>query len=56
MVVSPAHREDAIFHLPGGQAGHPLSPYWGAGHGDWAQGRPSSFLPGPATAKLELTP
>ena len=56
MVVSPAHRENAIFQLPGGQAGHPLSPYWGAGHGDWAQGRPSPFLPGPATARLELTP
>jgi penicillin amidase len=56
MVVSPGRRENAIFHLPGGQAGHPLSPYWGAGHGDWAQGRPSAFLPGPATARLELQP
>lgn len=56
MVVSPAHRDGAIFHLPGGQAGHPLSPYWGAGHEDWAQGRPSAFLPGTPTARLELTP
>lgn len=56
MVVSPAHRDSAIFHLPGGQVGHPLSPYWGAGHGDWAQGRPSPFLPGSAAARLELRP
>ena len=56
MVVSPAHRDDAIFQLPGGQAGHPLSPYWGAGHGDWAQGRPASFLPGETSARLELRP
>lgn len=56
MVVSPAHRDEAIFQLPGGQAGHPLSPYWGAGHADWAQGRPARFLPGTATATLELTP
>ncbi|MGL6290303.1 MAG: penicillin acylase family protein, partial [Silanimonas sp.] len=56
MVVSPAHRSNAIFQLPGGQAGHPLSPYWGAGHGDWAQGRPSPFLPGTPDARLELKP
>jgi penicillin amidase len=56
MVVSPAHRDSAIFQLPGGQAGHPLSTYWGAGHGDWAHGRPAPFLPGPASARLELTP
>lgn len=56
MVVSPAQRDRAIFQLPGGQAGHPLSPYWGAGHVDWAQGQPAPFLPGPGTAKLELRP
>lgn len=56
MVVSPSHRDNGIFQLPGGQAGHPLSPYWGAGHANWAQGQPSPFLPGPATARLELTP
>lgn len=56
MVVSPAHRDHAMFQLPGGQVGHPLSPYWGAGHEAWARGLPSSFLPGPATATLELRP
>jgi penicillin amidase len=56
MVVSPLHRDNAIFQLPGGQAGHPLSPYWGGGHAAWAQGTPAPFLPGAATARLTLQP
>ncbi len=45
MVVSPGHEQDGIVHMPGGQSGHPLSPFWGAGHADWVQGRPTPFLP-----------
>lgn len=56
MVVSPGHEERGIFHMPGGQAGHPLSPYWAAGHDDWVEGRPSPFLPGAAVWTLRLTP
>ena len=56
MVVSPGHEERGIFHMPGGQAGHFLSPYWGAGHDDWVHGRPSPFLPGPTRWTLTLTP
>jgi len=56
MVVSPGREAEGFFHLPGGQVGNPLSPYWGTGHEDWAQGRPSAFLPGPADARLQLSP
>ena len=56
MVVSPGHEEDGIFHMPGGQAGHFLSPYWGAGHDDWVEGRPSPFLPGETVYTLTLVP
>jgi penicillin G amidase len=28
LVLSPAHPENAIFHMPGGQSGHPLSPHY----------------------------
>ena len=56
MVVSPGHEADGILHMPGGQSGHPLSPYWGAGHDDWVQGRPSPFLPGEARHMLKLEP
>ena len=56
MVVSPGFEERGIFHMPGGQAGHFMSPYWGAGHDDWVEGRPSPFLPGPTRWTLRLTP
>lgn len=56
MVVSPGHEADGITHMPGGQSGHPLSPFWGAGHDDWVQGRPSPFLPGNTEYTLTLEP
>lgn len=56
MVVSPGHEADGIAHMPGGQSGHVLSPFWGAGHDDWVQGRPTPFLPGETEHTLTLTP
>ncbi len=56
MVVSPGHEADGIIHMPGGQSGHPLSPFWGAGHEDWAQGQPTPFLPGKAVHTMTLKP
>jgi penicillin amidase len=54
--VSPGHEQDGYIHLPGGQSGHPLSPYYRAGFGQWALGTPLPFLPGPAEHTLTLTP
>ncbi|MGH8061855.1 MAG: penicillin acylase family protein [Pseudoxanthomonas sp.] len=56
MVVSPGHEADGIIHMPGGQSGNPLSPFWGAGHEDWVHGRPTPFLPGKAEYTLTLKP
>lgn len=56
LVVAPGHEADALLHMPGGQSGHPLSPYWGAGHADWVQGRPTPLLPGPTEHTLRLVP
>jgi penicillin amidase len=56
MVVAPGREDDGLFHMPGGASGHPLSPFWGAGHTDWAAGTPSPFLPGPAEYRLTLVP
>ncbi|CAN7272983.1 penicillin acylase family protein [Pseudoduganella sp. LjRoot289] len=52
MVVSPGKEEQGIFNMPGGQSGHPLSPYFLAGHADWVSGKPTPFLPGPAQHML----
>lgn len=54
--VSPGAEEAGYFHMPTGQSGHPLSPWYDAGHGDWAEGRPAPFLPGTAAHRLELAP
>ena len=55
MVVAPGHEADGIAHMPGGQSGHPLSPFWGAGHDAWVEGRPTPFLPGDTEYRMTLT-
>lgn len=56
MVVAPGHEADAFLHMPGGQSGHPLSPFWGAGHADWVEGKPSPLQPGASRYRLQLRP
>ncbi|MGQ0799534.1 MAG: penicillin acylase family protein [Pseudomarimonas sp.] len=56
MVVAPGHEADGIINAPAGQSGHPLSPFWSAGHNDWSEGRASAFLPGATVYTLQLTP
>jgi penicillin amidase len=56
MVVSPGHEADGFIHMPGGQSGNPLSPFWGAGHEDWVHGRATPFLPGKAEHTLRFIP
>ena len=56
LVVSPGREEKGFFHMPGGQSGHPLSPYYRKGHEAWEKGEPTPFLPGPAIHRLRLTP
>jgi len=56
MVVAPGHEMDGIIHMPGGQSGHFMSPFWGSGHNDWVQGKPTPFLPGETQYQLVLKP
>jgi penicillin amidase len=56
LVVSPSREAEGLFHMPGGQSGHFLSPFYSAGHRDWEEGRPSPLLPGPARHVLTLQP
>ncbi|MCE3261004.1 MAG: penicillin amidase [Pseudoduganella sp.] len=46
MTVSPGREEQGLFNMPGGQSGHPLSPFFLAGHADWVAGKPTPLLPG----------
>lgn len=54
--VSPGHETEGYLVIPGGQSGHPLSPYYRAGFLEWARGETLPFLPGPAQHTLTLTP
>ncbi len=55
-VVAPGREEQGLFHMPGGQSGHPLSPYYRSDHEAWATGAPTPFLPGQTAHRLELIP
>ena len=52
--VSPGLEHEGYLHMPGGQSGHPLSPFYRAGHDAWVRGEPTPFLPGPAEHVLTL--
>jgi len=54
--VSPGHEQQGYFLLPGGQSGHPLSPFYRSGFPAWARGEPQPFLPGPTRYTLTLKP
>ena len=56
LVVSPGREEQGLFTMPSGQSGHPLSPFYGAGHDDWLQGKPTPLLAGETRHTLQLTP
>jgi penicillin amidase len=56
MVVSPGREASGIMHMPTGQSGHPLSPFYGNSHDAWADGVATPFMPGPAEHRLTVTP
>jgi penicillin amidase len=56
LAVSPGHEASGLFHMPGGESGHPLSPHYRDGHAAWAHGAPTPFLPGPTVSTLRLVP
>jgi penicillin amidase len=53
--VAPGHEKEGYFHMPGGQSGNPLSPFYRAGFSDWVQGKPTPLLPGPTAHSMLLT-
>jgi penicillin amidase len=56
LAVSPGHEAEGLFQMSGGQSGHPLSPFYRAGHEAWVHGQPVPLLPGPAAHTLALNP
>jgi penicillin amidase len=54
LVVSPGREAEGYFQMPGGPVGHPLSPFYGAGHDAWGRGEASPLLPGTRVHTLKL--
>jgi penicillin amidase len=55
MVVAPGHEEHGILHMPGGQSGHFLSPYYRKGHTEWEEVTAVPLLPRPPRHQLILS-
>jgi penicillin G amidase len=55
-VVSPGREAEGIMHMPVGQSGHPLSPFYANSHEAWLDGAPTPFLPGREQHRLTFTP
>jgi penicillin amidase len=56
MVVAPGDEEDGLLHMPAGQSGHPLSPYYRNGHNAWVEGWTTPFLADAPIHNLTLRP
>jgi penicillin G amidase len=52
--VSPGREAQGYFHMPAGQSGHPLSPFYRAGHRAWVRGEALPYLPGATAHELTL--
>jgi penicillin amidase len=55
-VVSPGHEATGILHMPTGQSGHPLSPFYANSHDAWVKGAATPLMPGKEAHRLRLEP
>jgi penicillin amidase len=56
LVVSPGREAEGILHMPTGQSGHPLSPFYANSHDAWVKGAGTPLLPGKEEHRLTLMP
>lgn len=56
MAVPVGAEAGGIFHMPGGQSGHPASRYYRSGHAVWAAAGRAPLLPREAVHRLQLRP
>jgi penicillin amidase len=56
LVVAPGKEERGILTVAGGQSGHPLSQFYGAGNLAWYEGNATPLLAGSERHALRLTP
>ena len=56
LAVSPGHEADGYFHMPAGESGHFLSPYYRIGNREWREVKPLPLLAGTPEHTLTLHP
>jgi len=56
LTVSPGREEEGLYNMPGGQSGHPLSPFFLRDHAAWVEGRAAPLLPGKVAHVLRFVP
>ncbi|MBX3301073.1 MAG: penicillin acylase family protein [Nitrospira sp.] len=56
LVISPGHPEDALWHMPGGQSGHPLSLHYRDQQQAWSMGKALPFEGSSSRHALTLVP
>lgn len=56
LFVRPGHLDQAVLTVPGGQSGHPLSPFYKAGFSDYANQRMTPLLPGTLEHTITFMP
>jgi penicillin amidase len=56
LVVSPGREGNGILHMPGGQSGHPLSPFYSDQQQAWVEGAALPMETGKTAYRLELRP
>lgn len=55
-VIQPGWEEGSLLQMPGGQSGHPLSPYYSDGHKAWVRGEPTPLQPGKVADHMVFAP
>lgn len=56
LVISPGREQEAIFQMPGGQSGNPISSHYDDSYDQWTRGAAAPFLPGRPVSRLLLVP
>jgi len=56
LVLAPAHPENGILEMPGGQSGHPLSRHYRDQQQFWQEGKTTPFMPGKFLHTLHFKP
>ena len=56
LVLAPAHPENGILEMPGGQSGHPFSKHYRDQQTFWQEGKTVPFMPGKSLHTLHFQP